>query len=263
MRPPLLSALLLAAAVAIETPRSEGAAGAVPVVLVLERTDDAIRAEGMVARRLAVYADGSVLATRGRPELGHGRLDPTQMARLAERVAQARLVDLPAVIESRAIWCHLGTASASLSWSGLGAEAVRVDGDLRPGSADRALAPHGFVEVLEFLEAIPIEDAAVVDEEFDPAAVEFALDPWTGRDTSPFAALLELEPLPWPSGLPAPRAGTLRAEGHTASELFSAARLARPVQFEGRAWRVRARLLFPHETRGATAGRPSSAPRHG
>lgn len=263
MRPPLLSALLLVGAVAIESPRSEGAAGVVPVVLVLERTDDAIRAEGMVARRLAVYADGTVLATRGRPELGQGRLDPEQMASLAERVTQARLADLPAVLASRASWCDLGSASASLQWSGLGSETIRVEGDLRPGSADRALAPHGFVEVLEFLESIPIADAAFVDEEFDPSAIEFTLERWTESDASPFTALLDIEPLAWPAGLPAPRVGTMRAEGRNASDLFAASRLTRPVQFEGKSWRVRARLLFPHETRGATAGRPSGGPRHG
>jgi hypothetical protein len=263
MRVPVLSTLLLTAFGAYETPKSAGAVCAPPAVLVFERTDAGVRAEGRIARRLAVYADGSVLATRSGPLLGAGHLDATRMRALAELVAQARLPELPDVLESRASWCELGDASSSLRWSALGGTEARVLGDLRQGSADRALAPHGFVEVIEYLEAIPIESPTTEIEAHVLVSVEFTVEPWSADDASPFEALLELEPLHWPSDQPPPRGNSFRAAGTTASTLFEAARLARPVLWRGTAWRLRANVLFPHESGAPTAAYPARATRHG
>jgi len=263
MRVPVLSALLLAAVVAFETPKSAGAVGAPPAVLVFERSDAGVRAEGRIARRLAVYADGSVLATRGGPLLGTGHLDAAEMRALTDIVTQARLFELPDVLESHASWCELGDASSSLRWSALGGTEVRVLGDLRRGSADRALAPHGFVEVIEYLESIPIEAPTTEAEDHELVSIEFTVEPWSVSDASPFDALLELEPLPWPSGQPPPHGNSFRAEGPTASTLFEAARLARPVLWRGTAWRLRAKVLFPHESGAPTASHPPQPARHG
>ncbi len=266
MRTPAIMAALLAAAVSFEIPPSSGTAGPVPVVLVLERTDAAVRAEGLVARRTAVYADGSVLFTRGCPTFGRGHLDARALSELAGRVAAARLSDLPEVVEARADWFDVGNASCSLQWSASGTTEVRIEGDLRPAGPDRALAPHGFVEVLEYLESIPLQQDPVdlaPDADVHVTAIDFALEPWTDVEASPFAALVELEPIEWPTALPAPRNGSFRAEGSTARDLFEAARLAQPVRWDGRSWRLRARLLFPHETRAATATGPTETPQHG
>ncbi len=246
MRVPVLIAGVLALLQAFGSQRSEGAAASAAPLLILERTDGGTRAKGLVAYRVAVYADGTVLSAGARTGFGRGRIEATRVSALAELVERARLDDLPAVVESRAEWFDLGDASTTLRWSGSAPAVVRIAGDMRAHAADRELAPHGFVEVLEFLESIPLdEDAASPGA---GAVVEFTLEPWTAGDASPFRALIELEPRPWPADLAAPRAGVVRAKAEAAREVSTWVREGRPVTWDGKTWRVRARTLFPFES---------------
>lgn len=254
---------LLLALCAPGSQHSRGAPAPVPTLLVVERSDPGTRAEGLVARRLAVHADGTVLATGGDLAYARAELEPAALASLCEAVSRARLAELPDIVESRAHWFDLRDAHWTLDWSGAGPAEVRVAGDLRPGSADRALAPHGLVELLEFLESIPLSGgtgAGFADE----AAAEFELEPWSPGDASHFAAFVEVAPLAWPRGAPAPVERRVRAAGEPARALFDAARAGQRVEWSGRTWRVRAKPLFPGESvPRAAAVRSDGAARSG
>jgi len=261
MRVPVILAAVLATLCASGAQRSDGASASAKPLLILERTDGATRAEGLLARRLAVYPDGSVLSASTLPEFGRGQLEPAQISALTELVSRARLADLPAIVESRADWFDLGDASSALRWSGDDAAEVRVAGDLRADAADRALAPHGFVEVLEFIDSIPISESKEALE--GDAVVEFTLEPWTRSDTSPFEAIVDVEPRAWPSGLTAPRGHTARAQGGAARDLAQCAREGRPVTWAGKSWRVRGQTLFPFEVARPRSARSEDAPQPG
>ncbi|MCY2961831.1 MAG: hypothetical protein NTY35_16865 [Planctomycetota bacterium] len=261
MRVPALTTSLLAALLLSGAPGVEGSTAPAAPLLVFERTDSGTRAEGLVARRTAVYADGTVLTTSAQPGFARGSLAPAELESLALAIGAARLVDLPEVFASRADWFDLGLATSTVRWSGAGAATVRIAGDLRAGAPDRALAPHGLVELIEFLEAIPVHESQGGAGDFLPVGI--TLEPWAAADASPFRAIFPEESLPWPANLPIPGADSLRVEGEPARLLADAARRARPVVCAGKTWRVHVQPLFPHETAQRTATRPVDAPQHG
>lgn len=261
MRVPVSIGGVLALLLASASGTPDGPAPTAGPLLILERSDAGIRADGLVARRIAVYPDGSVLSAGALPGIGRGRLEAGRVSALVELVDRARLDDLPAVVQSRAAWFDLGDASTTLRWSGPNPAVVRIAGDMRPQAADRELAPHGFVEVLEFLESIPLAEEAGAP--IPGAAVEFTLEPWTERDASPFGAVLELAARPWPVHLPAPRAGAARAPVEAAREVSAWAREGRPITWDGKTWRVRARAIFPYESARGEASRAFDAPQPG
>ncbi|MBL8862900.1 MAG: hypothetical protein JNK02_12960 [Planctomycetes bacterium] len=260
MRVPVASAVLCAGILTYGAGPGDGAALGPAPLLVLERSDAAARADGLVARRLAVYPDGLVLAVEPDGTLPRGQLRPAALADLLAQVEAAHLDELPAILAARIDWFDVGDAWCVLQGSAPAGPTVRVDGDLRPGSRDRALAPHGFVEILERLESVEL---SVVDGAPTATRVGFRLEPWTPRALSPFAGVDELEPLPFPSGAEAPEAREFQAEGELAQRLLEVARAGRALRWSGRDWRILATPRFPREADERTAAGANAHPRRG
>jgi hypothetical protein len=272
MRVPALSAALCVGLFSFGLRPSESAAALPPPLLVLERADDGARADGLAARRIAVYADGTLLCAERDGSFPGARLDAAALQELLRRLDAARLGELPAVVATRAAWFDTGGARCTLVWNGREPATVVLEGDLRPGSPDRALAPHGFVEVLEALEGVRPE-AAGVDAAADAGneRAEFVLEPWSPRARSPQAADPGTDPsadplaapLDWPAEAEPPQGRRALVEGPAARDLWAAARAGRAVRWEGALWRVLVRPLFPREVVERTAGTGSAPPRRG
>ncbi len=216
-------------------------------MLRIDRADAGVRDAGLVARGLALDGDGTlrVWSPAGweiRP------LGAAARARLARLSSEANLAALPQVVESRARWFDLREASTTLVWGVAPDERATIEADLRPGSADRALAPHGVVELLEALEETI---AAVPPARIEPpAAWDVRLELLDGNEPANLYEVFagDVEPLAWPAATPEPADAAepgARADGAAGWEFLEAARQRRPVAWAGRTWNVLVRPLPP------------------